>query len=278
MTNSLTGISTSLLAHPDINSDAVSALLSQNDATPAPITSVRLKAGTKALVDLLSMKLGISQSQLINLLIEGKLREIFLPFSRRADSIIERFEVLMNAHDLHLTDIAQLLSPWNVRLSVLKDRERTMDFLTTSLLTELANWFYVSPDWLLGHDVPPVETSKSIHLWPDNEVEFKSLFIPSAEKEIIEIIFWTNKNNPDNERNNKAGILIKKKIPATEVIYYPVLSIVRHRMNPEHKQWINGIISDDDRTYPMRSVIIPDSAATALEQGTTLPALILRQI
>ncbi|MGS6463572.1 hypothetical protein ACVGXT_08880, partial [Enterobacter intestinihominis] len=115
--------------------------------------------------------------ELLNLVIEGSLRDIFLPFSNTALSIIDRFEVLMQAHELDPTDIAELLSSWNVRVSVLQDRERTMDYLSTPLLQALAQWFFVSQDWLLGRNVPTVDTTLARHQWPQTEDALRKMII-----------------------------------------------------------------------------------------------------
>lgn len=141
MANSLTAIFTSLLALPDLDRNRIAELLQRNDKKPMQTTSLRLRPGTRQLIDELSGKIGISQSELLNMVIEGSFRDIFLPFSNTAISVIDRFELLMQSHELSPTDIAELLSSWNVRVSVLQDRERTMDYLSTPLLQALADWF-----------------------------------------------------------------------------------------------------------------------------------------
>lgn len=278
MANSLTEIFTSLLALPDLDRNVIASLLYQGDKRPLQTTTLRIRPGTLQLLQELCGRLGVSQSELMNMILEGSLRDIFLSFSSSAASIVDRFEVLMQAHELPPTDIAQLLSPWNIRLSVLQDRERTVDYLTTSLLQELASLFYVSRNWLLGYDVPIVDTAQPLHQWPHSEEEFNELISPSEINKNSEIIFWTNGNPPTHEYKNKTGILIKKKQSASEVIYYPVLSVIPARINKEQHEWIERAIRSHGRTYPMRSVIIDGGTAIALEQGTTLPALIFRHL
>lgn len=278
MANSLTEIFTSLLALPDLDRNAIASLLYQGDKRPLQTTTLRIRPGTLQLLQELSGRLGVSQSELMNMIVEGSLRDIFLSFSSSAASIIDRFEVLMQAHKLPPTDIAQMLSPWNIRLSVLQDRERTVDYLSTSLLQELASWFYVSRDWLLGYDVPIVDTGQTMHQWPRSEEEFSTLISPSDINKNSDIIFWSNKNSPDHEYTNKTGILIKKKQSASGIIYHPVLSIIPARINKEQLNWIEQAVRTHDRTCPMRSVIITEGTAIALEQGTTLPAIIFRNL
>lgn len=276
MANSLTELFTSLLALPDLDRNAIAALLYPDSKSPLQTTSLRMRPGTRQLVDKLSHRLGISQSDFLNLIVEGSLREIFLPFSTSATSIIDRFEVLMLAHDLSPTEITQLLSPWNIRLSVLQDRERTMDYLTTPLLEKLANWFYVSPAWLLGNDVPPVDMNNL--QWPDNEEAFHQLIIPSVQNRNCEIIFWTNENTSIPQYKNRNGILVRIKESASGVVYYPVISVVETRSNNKQQHLIEQVKKEYGRTCPMRSVTISNSVASALEQGITLPALIFKQL
>lgn len=278
MTNSLTAIFTSLLALPELDRNRIAELLARNDKKPMQTTSLRMRPGTRQLIDELSCRIGISQSELMNVIVEGSLRDVFLPFSHTASNVIDRFEVLMQAHELDPTDIAQLLSSWNIRVSVLQDRERTMDYLTTPLLQELAKWFHVSADWLLGRDVPAVDINRRIHHWPQTEEEFKTLIIPTVENNNGNIIFWTNGNSDEREYKNRTGILIKKKESASQINYHPVLSIIPQHLNAEQERWISEVIQDYATTGALRSVTIDAGLATALEQGITLPVLIFRQI
>lgn len=278
MANSLTAIFTSLLALPELDRNRIAELLARSDKKPMQTTSLRMRPGTRQLIDELSGRIGISQSELMNMIVEGSLRDIFLPFSNIATSVIDRFEVLMQAHELDPTDIAQLLSSWNIRVSVLQDRERTMDYLTTPLLQELACWFHVSPDWLLGRDVPPVDIHRRIHQWPQTEEEFRALIIPTDENNNRDTIFWTNGNLCGDEYKKRTGILIKKKEPSSRINYYPVLSIMPQHLNTEQEYWISEVIQDYATTGTMRSTTIDARLATALEQGITLPVLIFRQI
>ncbi|MGD3126049.1 hypothetical protein ACP54N_16750 [Enterobacter hormaechei] len=124
MANSLTAIFTSLLALPDLDRNRIAELLQRNDKKPMQTTSLRLRPGTRQLIDELSGKIGISQSELLSMVIEGSFRDIFLPFSNTAISVIDRFELLMQSHELSPTDIAELLSSWNVRVSVLQCQQR----------------------------------------------------------------------------------------------------------------------------------------------------------
>ena len=278
MANSLTAIFTSLLALPDLDRNRIAELLQRNEKKPMQTTSLRMRPGTRQLIDELSGKIGISQSELLNLVIEGSLRDIFLPFSNTALSIIDRFEVLMQAHELDPTDIAELLSSWNVRVSVLQDRERTMDYLSTPLLQALAQWFFVSPYWLLGRNVPTVDTTLARHQWPQTEDALRKIIIPSDENNNDSVIFWTTEHTGEDEYQEQTGILIKKKISSSLLTYFPVLSIIPLVLNKEQKYWKERLLMEHAATGTLRTVTVSKGLSTALEQGITLPALIFKQL
>jgi hypothetical protein len=150
---------TSLLSRLTLEQDdKLSALLSaaatESKKSGDPL-AVRFKPGIRDYVTQASVKLGISASEFINILIEGVIRETLSPFQTRATLVIERFQLLMEAHGLNVTDVATLLSPWNIGLSVLESRERTMDYLTAPLLSEMADWFEINQGWLQGEAATP---------------------------------------------------------------------------------------------------------------------------
>ncbi|WP_431022169.1 PIN-12 domain-containing protein [Erwinia rhapontici] len=148
--------------------DKLSALLSNaatdNKKSGDPL-AIRFKPGIREYVTLASAKLGVSASEFINIVMEGVIRETLSPFQTRATLVIERFQLLMDAHGLNVTDVATLLSPWNIGLSVLESRERTMDYLTIPLLTTIAGWFFVNNAWLRGEAVSPGITPSNITDW-----------------------------------------------------------------------------------------------------------------
>ncbi|EHX8394612.1 hypothetical protein K3356_001108 [Salmonella enterica subsp. enterica serovar Idikan] len=116
-------------------------------------------------ITLVSGRLGISSAELVNVLVEGIMRETLTPRQASVTRIPERFWLLMDEHKLSATDVARLLSDWNIGLSVLENRERTMDFLTSPLLKKLSEWFYVSVEWLEGTASRPVHHITVFNDW-----------------------------------------------------------------------------------------------------------------
>ncbi len=148
--------------------DKLSALLSlaakESNKSGAPL-AVRFKPGIREYVAHVSAKLGISSSEFINILIEGVIRQTLSPFQNRATQVLERFQWVMDAHGLKVTDVATLLSPWNIGLSVLESRERTLDYLTSEALAEVSAWFFVSQDWLRGEATHQIVIPSPIIHW-----------------------------------------------------------------------------------------------------------------
>ncbi|MEI7188569.1 hypothetical protein [Dickeya dianthicola] len=120
-----------------------------NDGNKGPF-SVRFRPSTKLFIEKQSALLGISGSELVNMIVEGAIREVTMPFESMVTSVYERFVLLMRAHDIGIVQTADLLKPFNIKLSILEDRQRTLDYLSVDVLHYLSEQFCVNPDWLMG--------------------------------------------------------------------------------------------------------------------------------
>ena len=139
--------------------------LSERKKTAGSPLAIRFKPAVREFITLVSGRLGISSAELVNVLVEGIMRETLTPRQASVTRIPERFWLLMDEHKLSATDVACLLSDWNIGLSVLENRERTMDFLTSPLLKKLSEWFYVSVEWLEGTASRPVHHITVFNDW-----------------------------------------------------------------------------------------------------------------
>ncbi|MGF6476533.1 hypothetical protein ABIE06_003379 [Pantoea dispersa] len=119
--------------------------------------AIRFRPAVREFISRVSQRLGISTAELVNVLMEGIMLETHAPRQATVTRIYERFWQLMDAHWLSVTGVATLLSGMNMGLSVLESRERTLDYLTASVIHQLAEWFGVSPDWLNGTEKQPVK-------------------------------------------------------------------------------------------------------------------------
>ncbi|MBJ9245945.1 hypothetical protein [Citrobacter koseri] len=152
----ITSILASITTERDEKMQQLVTRLSDGKKTSVSPVAIRFKPAVKDFVTLVSGRLGISSAELVNILVEGIMRETLIPRQAVITHIHERFWLLMDEHRLSVLDVARLLSDWNIGLSVLESRERTMDYLTAPLLKQLAEWFYVSRQWLEGSDARPV--------------------------------------------------------------------------------------------------------------------------
>ncbi|WP_052118534.1 hypothetical protein [Erwinia oleae] len=119
--------------------------------------AIRFRPAVREFISRVSQILGISTAELVNVLMEGIMLETLAPRQATVTRIYERFWQLMDAHRLSVTGVATLLSGMNMGLSVLENRERTLDYLTAPVIHQLAEWFGVSPDWLNGTEEQPVK-------------------------------------------------------------------------------------------------------------------------
>ncbi|WP_432735156.1 hypothetical protein [Cronobacter sakazakii] len=152
----ITSILASIITERDDKMQQLVTQLSDGKKTSVSPVAIRFKPAVRDFVTLVSGRLGISSAELVNILVEGIMRETLIPRQAVITHIHERFWLLMDEHRLSVLDIARLLSDWNIGLSVLESRERTMDYLTAPLLKQLSAWFYVSSRWLEGSDARPV--------------------------------------------------------------------------------------------------------------------------
>ncbi|NDL64233.1 hypothetical protein [Acerihabitans arboris] len=179
--------------------DKLNALLSlaakESNKSGAPL-AVRFKPGIREYVAHVSAKLGISSSEFINILIEGVIRQTLSPFQTRATQVLERFQLVMDAHGLSVTDVATLLSPWNIGLSVLESRERTLDYLTTEILTAISAWFSVSLGWLRGEATHQIVTPCSITDWHELAFALRDKIAENAAGYTPEIMLYRGDLTP----------------------------------------------------------------------------------
>lgn len=175
------------LEHDDKLSVLLSASATESKKSGDPL-AVRFKPGIREYVTQASAKMGISASEFINILIEGVIRETLSPFQTRATQVVERFQLLMDAHDLKITEVAMLLSPWNIGLSVLESRERTMDYLTAPLLSELARWFNINKSWLMAESSSPAVAPGNIPDWHNLALQISNKIKDISLTELPQIV------------------------------------------------------------------------------------------
>lgn len=128
--------------------------------------AIRFRPVVREFITRVSQRLGISAAELVNILIEGVMLDTLAPRQAVITRLYERFWLLMDAHRLSMVNVATLLAGMNMGFSVLESRERTLDYLTAPVISQQAEWFGVSPDWLDGSEEQAV-TQVTFTSWRD---------------------------------------------------------------------------------------------------------------
>lgn len=117
---------------------------------PKEITSIRLKPQTRAYLQVQSETLGISVSQLINIMIDGVVELETAPLKNEIDSLYDRLMMLFESHKISPLDMSRMLHKYGVTLSKIKSRDTMLDLITPEMLKEVSGWFGTNLTWLNG--------------------------------------------------------------------------------------------------------------------------------
>ncbi|HHR3735491.1 TPA: conjugal transfer protein TraE, partial [Salmonella enterica] len=196
------------------------------------------------------------------------LRGMLLPLSTTAGNVTARVEQLIKAHSLTPPALAHLLSPWNVRLSVLQDPVKMTDYLSPALLDNLAQWFHVNPDWLSGRVNFPVALSGC---WPETQEAFHALL----QDDNTDVIIWHSILPPGNDGQEYTGVLLRRKTVIHGTTIYPVLSLPPVNIKDNRTAWINEFM-DNHCSSSVRRVSLPPYQAELLMSGRIFPAVLIQ--
>ncbi|MFP1767900.1 conjugal transfer protein TraE [Lonsdalea quercina] len=130
---------------------------SEGKRTGGTPMGIRFRPAVREFITRVSQRIGISASELVNILVEGVMIDTLAPRQSTVRNIYDRFWLLMETHRINTVTAATLLADVNMGLSVLESRERTLDYLTLPVIRQLAEWFGVSPGWLECIDDHPVQ-------------------------------------------------------------------------------------------------------------------------
>lgn len=130
-------------------------LINGRQINPTPL-QVRYPQGVREVLGIMSEQLAISTADLTRILLEDALHNMFMPADNTTGNIISRIEYIMLSHDINAPLLATLLSPWNIRSTVIQDPARLADYLSADALEHLAECFNLNPDWLNGHENYPM--------------------------------------------------------------------------------------------------------------------------
>lgn len=116
------------------------------------ITSIRLRPQTRAYLQAQSDALGISVSQVINLIIDGVVEIESQPQKNKIDSIYDRLITLFESHKITPLDMSRILKNYGVTLSKLKSKDAILDLITPEMIEDVSSIFGVKSKWLNGED------------------------------------------------------------------------------------------------------------------------------
>ena len=211
-------------------------LINGRQINPTPL-QVRYPQGVREVLGIMSEQLAISTADLTRILLEDALHNMFMPADNTAGNIISRIEYIMLSHDINAPLLATLLSPWNIRSTVIQDPARLADYLSADALEHLAECFNLNPDWLNGHENYPIALSGE---WPDTADNFRMLINDSSNTEVI---FWHSFPFAGNTKRE----------------YY------------EKRKWLTEYTTRQNTTMSLRRVTLRPGLAGNLITGQILP-------
>ncbi|KYW22754.1 hypothetical protein [Escherichia coli] len=263
----ITGIATRMMLSLD-RERICECLLSNRQLQSTPL-QVRYPQGVRDALGIMSEQLSLSVSDLTRILVEEALSEMFLPADNIVRRLLCRMEHIMQAHDISATTMAALLAPWNIRPAVFREPDRLTDYLTGDILAALADWFYLSPEWLNGRVHYPLYRPGD---WPVTQEAFCRI-ISSGEN--VDIILWHGFPFAGTHSGEYCGVLLRQKKEINNAIIYPVLSLYPVRMDMEKEGWFQMVrkISPD---IPVRAVTLTPAQAEYLITGKILPTVLFR--
>jgi hypothetical protein len=238
-----------------------------------------------------SGQLGISSAELINIVMEGVMRETLTPTQVVVSRIPERFWLLMDEHGLPPSRVVTLLSGWNIGLSILESRERTMDYLTTTVLDQLAEWFVVSREWLEGAAVPPVSVPGFRDWYQAAELLRDRLTDAglAGKPPNTDIIFLRDKLSSDHDSNDiqgrtRVGICLTQYKLMNGLPVKTVEYLGQQRISDTHKNPFTGFMSlcgllvERNILADVPTFTAPPHLLELLYSGSVLPVSILSKI
>lgn len=113
-------------------------------------TTIRFKPQTRAYLQAQSENLGISVSQLLNIIVEGVINLETAPKTNEIDTLYDRLILLFEVHGISILDTSRMLSKFGITLSKLKSRDAVLDSITPDLLRDVSSWFGIEEGWLIG--------------------------------------------------------------------------------------------------------------------------------
>lgn len=122
--------------------------MAEEEDSRKEVTSIRLKPQTRAWLQSQSETLGISVSQMINIMVDGVVSIETEPRKNQIDTMYDRLMLLFEIHGIAPLEMSRMLSKYGITLSKIKSRDATLDCITPELLADVSAWFGINQSWL----------------------------------------------------------------------------------------------------------------------------------
>lgn len=121
------------------------------DTSVKELTTVRLRPETKAYLQSQSETLGVSLSQVINMILDGVVSMEMKPAAdNKIKGIYDRIMSLFELHNINTVDMAKMLSGYGIKLSHLRNPDKFIDILSMDMIKGIADWFSINYKWIIG--------------------------------------------------------------------------------------------------------------------------------
>ncbi|WP_226905700.1 MULTISPECIES: conjugal transfer protein TraE [Serratia] len=250
------------------------------------ITSIRLKPQTRAYLQVQSENLGISVSQLINIMVDGVVSVETTPQKNVIDTMYDRLMMLFESHNLTPLEISRLLKHRGVTLSKLKSRDALLDLITPEMLAEISEWFGVRLTWLNGRG-DEIYENNSLTWYKNTEQMAVSLIQRRIEHGKLDIYvikragvsFAAAEEHDDHKHNLRMGFLLKyrHKVGDVEFEKYELCEFQRWNYNRCREQlklvfkFINELAQRTTGVY-MHGVTVDDNHMEKISLGRVFPS------
>lgn len=133
------------------NRVAAERISQMEDTSVKELTTVRLRPETKAYLQSQSESLGVSLSQVMNMILDGVASMELKPAAEnKIKGIYDRIMSLFELHNINPVDMAKMLSGYGIKLSQIRNPDTFIDNLTMDMIKDIAGWFSVDYKWIVG--------------------------------------------------------------------------------------------------------------------------------
>ncbi|WP_168385866.1 hypothetical protein [Erwinia amylovora] len=133
------------------NAQAVERIEGIDGQAAKELTSIRLRPDTKAYLQSQSEALGVSLSQVINMILDGVVSmETKSSADNRVKKLYDRIMSLFESHHINPVEMVKMLSDYKIKLSHIRSPEIFVDHITTDMIKDIAAWFSVDYNWITG--------------------------------------------------------------------------------------------------------------------------------